>query len=222
MGGGNPNSPDAYRPSEYDEDYKLEQRLSSELRRAQDDADKFTKNDQQIKRKDTVEVVLDILNRIKTVAEEVNKMSQENREKLYHISFNSTVLIFRLTRILREASFSKEATTFLAFNVLCLDNNLILTTAKYLDWRVMNYIELARAYADLQAYKAAGRVVTYGVQKVLYLKQIEEQDPPVPDGTKETLVEALRVLRTQELKYQLQSGALTPDAWKKKVEETFA
>lgn len=80
--------------------------------------------------------------------------------------------------------------------MLCLDNNLILTTAKYLDWRVMNYLELARAYADLQAFKAATKVVTYGVQKVLYLKQIEEQDPPVPDGTKETLVEALRCLRT--------------------------
>ena len=85
----------------------------------------------------------------------------------------------------------------------------------------MNYVELSRAYADLAAYKAATRVVTYGVQKVLYLKQIEEQDPPVPDGTKETLVEALRVLRSQELKYQLHSGALTPDAWKKKIEETF-
>ncbi len=85
----------------------------------------------------------------------------------------------------------------------------------------MNYVELARAYADLAAFKAATRVVAYGIQKVLYLKQIEEQDPPVPDGTKETLVEALRVLRTQELKYQLQSGALTPDAWKKKVEETY-
>jgi hypothetical protein len=58
--------------------------------------------------------------------------------------------------------------------VLCLDNNLILTTAKYLDWRVMNYVELGRAYADVTAYKAAGRVVTYGIQKVLYLKQIEE------------------------------------------------
>ncbi len=85
----------------------------------------------------------------------------------------------------------------------------------------MNYVELARAYADVTAYKAATRVIGYAIQKVLYLKQIEEQDPPVPDGTKETLVEALRVLRTQELKYQLQSGALTPDTWKKKVEETF-
>ena len=85
------------------------------------------------------------------------------RERLYYITFNATVLIYKLTRVLREANFSKEATHFLAFNVLCLDNNLILTTAKYLDWRVMNYLELARAYADLQAFKAATKVVTYGV-----------------------------------------------------------
>jgi fibronectin type 3 domain-containing protein len=38
------------------------------------DAEKFTKNDQMIKRKDTVEVVIDILNRVKAAAEEVNKM----------------------------------------------------------------------------------------------------------------------------------------------------
>ena len=49
---------------------------------------------------------------------------------------------------------------------------------------------------DLQVFKAATKVISYGIQKVLYLKQIEEQDPPVPDGTKETLVEALRCLRT--------------------------
>ena len=139
---------------------------------------------------------MDILNRIKSTADEVNKQSQEVRERLYHITFNATVLIFKLTRTLREANFSQEATHMLAFNVLCLDNNLILTTAKYLDWRVMNYVELARAYADLQAFKAATKVISYGIQKVLYLKQIEEQDPPVPDGTKETLVEALRCLRT--------------------------
>jgi Cilia- and flagella-associated protein 54 len=181
----------------------FETRVQDQLRKAQADAEKFTRNDQAIKRKDTVEVVMDILTRIKQTAEEVNKQPQEVREKLYHVTFNATVIIYRLTRTLREAAFSKEATHFLAFNVLCLDNNLILTTAKYLDWRVMNYVELSRAYADLAAYKAASRVVSYGVQKVLYLKQIEEQDPPVPDGTKETLVEALRVLRTQELKYQL-------------------
>ena len=106
--------------------------------------------------------------------------------------------------------------------MLCLDNNLILTTVKYLDWRVLNYVELGRAYADMQAYKAATKVIEYGINKVQYAKTIEEQDPPVPDGAKDTLVEALRVLRTQELKYNLQSSALAPDAWKKKLEEVFS
>lgn len=80
--------------------------------------------------------------------------------------------------------------------MLCLDNNLILTTVKYLDWRVLNYVELARAYADIKAFKAAVKVTSYGLTKVLYTKKIEEQDPPVPEGSKETIVEALRVLRT--------------------------
>ena len=44
----------------------------------------------------------------------------------------------------------------------------------------------------------------------------------MPEGTKDTLIDSLRVLRTQELKYELQSGVLTPEAWKKKLEETFA
>lgn len=35
------------------------------------------------------------------------------------------------------------------------------------------------------------------------------------------MIDALRLLRTQELKYELQSGALNPEAWKKKLEETF-
>ena len=118
------------------------------------------------------------------------------REKLYYLTFNATVLIFKICCAMRIAGYAKQATHFLAFNMLCLDNNLILTTVKYLDWRVLNYVELGRAYADMQAYKAALKVAEYGIQKVLYAKKVEEQDPPVPDGSKDTLVEALRVLRT--------------------------
>lgn len=136
--------------------------------------------------------------------------------------YNATIFTFEVCNSLRKSGHAKKATTFLAFNILCLDNNLILTTSKYLTWRVLNYTEAARAYADLNAYKAATSVISYGIKKVLYLKQVEEQDPPVPESTKEALVEALRVLRTQELKYQLQSGILNPDQWKKKLEETFA
>ena len=86
----------------------------------------------------------------------------------------------------------------------------------------MNYVELARAYADYGALKAATKVISYSLNKILYTKEIEEQDPPVPEGTKDALIDALRVLRTQELKYELQSGKLSPDNWKKKLEETFA
>jgi hypothetical protein len=129
-------------------------------------------------------------------------------------------MIFKICTQLRKAGFAKQATLFMAFNILCLDNNLILTTVKYLDWRVLNYVELARAYADMAAFKAAQKVIEHGISKVLYTKKIEEQDPPVPAGTKDTLIEALRILRTQELKYLLQNGAKA-DEWKKKLEEVF-
>ena len=127
-----------------------------------------------------MEVVISLMTKIKAAAELINKVDEHTREKLYYLTFNATVINFRMCHKLREAGYSKEATHFLAFNVLCLDNNLILTTGKYLDWRVLNYVELGRTYADLGAYKAATRVISYAVAKVLYLKQIEEQDPPCP------------------------------------------
>ena len=53
------------------------------------------------------------------------------------------------------------------------------------------------------------------------LKAIEEQDLPIIDATQDAIDEALRLLNTLDIKYQLQSGAITPEQWKKKVEETF-
>jgi hypothetical protein len=201
---------------------ELQSRIQAEISKAQEELDSFSKNDRSYRRKDTVEVVKDVMRRIKEATSEINQQSEEIREKLYYLVYNSTILIFRACHQLRAANFSREATHYLAFNVLCLDNNLILTTTKYLDWRVLNYVELARAYADVGALKAATKVISYGISKVLYTKQVEEQDPPVPEGTKDTLIDALRVLRTQELKYELQSTALSPEAWRKKLEETFS
>ena len=187
----------------------LEDEVHAEIKAAQADLESQTRNDQSYRRKDTVEVVKVILERIKAAVTRVNEQSEEVRERLYYLIYNATIITFKACHQMRVANFSREATHFLAFNVLCLDNNLLLTTAKYIDWRCLNYIELARAYADFGALKAATKVVSYGIQKMLYAKQVEEQDPPVPDGTKDTLIDALRVLRTQELKYELQSGALT-------------
>jgi hypothetical protein len=133
------------------------------LRESEELYERYTKNDQSLKRKDTVEVVMDIMRKVQKAAEELNKQSETLREKLYYLTFNATVILFKICNTLRQAGYSKESTTFLAFNVLCLDNNLILTTGKYLDWRVKNYVELSRAYADLGAYKAATKVIMYGI-----------------------------------------------------------
>lgn len=208
MSKANPNDPDDHEQRFSDEepsvvDNSLETSLYDRLQACQNDADKFTSKDQNYARKDTIEVCMDILNRIKDIASEINEMTEQTREKFYYLTYNATIMIFRICQKMRIAGYAKEATQFLAFNVLCLDNNLILTTVKYLDWRVLNYVELARAYGDLKAFKAALKVISYGLTKVLYTKKIEEQDPPVPEGSKETIVEALRIMRTQELKYQL-------------------
>lgn len=149
---------------------QLEKDCSEKIKKAKDELDHFTKNDQSYRRKDTVEVVLDVMKRVKDAASEINKQSEETREKLYYLIYNATIIIFNACHKLRKSNFSREATHFLAFNVLCLDNNLILTTVKYLDWRVLNYVELARAYADFGALKAASKVITYAVNKVLYTK----------------------------------------------------
>jgi hypothetical protein len=103
------------------------------------------------------------MTRIKDLITEVNSESEEVRERLYYLVYNATIINFKACHQLRVSNYSREATHFLAFNVLCLDNNLLLTTAKYIDWRCMNYMELARAYADFGALKAATKVITYAI-----------------------------------------------------------
>ena len=115
-----------------------------------------------------------ILGKLVKATQALNETSEKCREENYWVVYNSTILVYKMCKQLRQAGYSREATKFLAFNLLCLDNNLILTTAKYLFWRVKNYKALASAYADVGAYKAAAKVVSYGLSKVLYLKQIEE------------------------------------------------
>jgi hypothetical protein len=123
--------------------------------------------------------------------------------------------------MLRIANYYKSAAKYLEFNVISLDHNLILTTGKYLLWRVKNYIECAKAFGDRKAFEEAINVLTKGLQRVEQLKTIEEQDPPILDADKQAIDEAFRLLRTMQVKYELQSGKLGGEAWKKKVEETF-
>lgn len=62
----------------------------------QADADKFTAKDQNLARKDTIEVCMDILNRIKDVGTEVNSQTEQTRERLYYLTYNATIMTFKL------------------------------------------------------------------------------------------------------------------------------
>ena len=70
-------------------DNTLENSLYDRLQACQDDADKFTAKDQNLARKDTIEVCLDILNRIKAIGSEINEMTEPVREKFYAGNFKA-------------------------------------------------------------------------------------------------------------------------------------
>ena len=101
---------------------------------------------------------------------------------------------------------------------------MILTHAKYLNWRYKNYVELARSYADIKVFKAVIITIERTVKQVNLVKTIDDQDLPILDSATgilsifnyaESIAESFRILIQLEIKYQLQSGVLTPDALKK-------
>ena len=74
----------------------LEDRINAVIKSAQEDLELFTKNDQSYRRKDTVEVVKDIMTRIKDAITELNAESEETRQKMYYLIYNATIIIFKV------------------------------------------------------------------------------------------------------------------------------
>ena len=181
----------------------------------------YYEKDSSLERKDTTEIIVDFISKTKASLQKIVNAGEEAREKLFWILFNGSIQIYTYCRTLREGLHSQKAIEGLIYAVSILDGNLILMKAKYLDWRVRIYCELASAYEDLGAATAAKNVIAHAQKQVQYLKELEEQDPPVPESTAVAIVEAQRILNSLELKYGLQSGQLKPDAWKKKLAEYF-
>lgn len=159
--------------------------------------------DPLVTKQDTAEAITGLLSRVQEALAQVNALDENGKEQLYFLLFNGSILLFKFSHALRTSIFSRQAVKYLALAALVLDNNIILAGVRFLSWKVKIYVELSRAYADFGALTAAKNSISYGINKVLLLKEIEEQDPPVPEVTKQALVEALRVLRGLELKYSL-------------------
>lgn len=203
-------------------DLPLGVEVSRELNNIYNVYQKFAEKDVAVSREDTAEIIADLLAKTQAQLRKILDAGEQAREKLFHLLFNGSLQIYEYCRRLREASHQERAIEGLVFAVSILEGNLVLLRGKYLEWRVRVYAELAGVYEDLQAPVAALNVAAHGLKQVAYLKELEEQDPPVPKSTAAAIYEAERVLNSLELKYGLQSGQLKPDAWKKKLEEYYS
>lgn len=133
-------------------------------------------------------IIKGILKKLHIALTRINNLSSDDREHHYYIVYNGTIVMFEVCKILRKANFYKLAARYLTFNCLTLDHNLLLTTGKYLHWRVRNYIECARAHADSKEFDKSLETLKKGIEKVEILLTIEKQDMPVLDADQRKLL----------------------------------
>lgn len=118
-----------------------------------------TKNDPEIKRKDTARAVCKILDSLKEALNHIDRQNTATKDSLYYLTYNGTIYTFEMCRALRKSIYSVLTIKYIAYSILCLENSLNLIGVKFLDWRVKLYVELAHIYEDCDSYKAAGKAI---------------------------------------------------------------
>lgn len=174
---------DAFADTQFNEPDDIARVAADMIDEALKGFNKFKETNPEID-KNNLRIVKEILKRLHSATSKINNFKSENRETYYFTVYNATIAIFEICRMLRRDNYYKLAARYLTFNTLSLDHNIILTTGKYLHWRIKNYIECARAHADSKSYQEALATITKAIQQVDKLKKIEELDPPVLDSDK--------------------------------------
>lgn len=164
----------------------------------------YTKNDLEVKRKDTAKALVKILTSIKEALDLMNLGTYEDKLKNYYLSFNGSVYIYDICQFLRRSVYSSLTIDFIACAITSLESHLVLLGVKYLEWRVKLYVELAQIYEECGSLVAASRVIEMALKKVQDLKDLEESDPPLPDYVAKIFEKSFRLLRVQDVKYKLQ------------------
>ena len=130
-------------------------------------------------------------------------------------------MFFDYIHKMRKHFFSFQGSKYLNWVITQIENNVILSSVKYLKWRIKLYVELAFLYEDEGIPKSAFKVISQAITKVNELKNIEDQQGPLPDYINTLFLESFFYLKIFEFKYGALCGALTFDAWKKKLDDTF-
>jgi len=199
--------------------YPVAEELQQFLEDSKASLEKLLKLDQEVKRRDTADLVIQTLTQIQTAMKNVMEQNQKVQETSYWALLNATVDIYHYCCLLRKSNYGKESSKFLAWCMMVMENNVVLCATKHLNWRVRLYSELAETYEELGAFKAASKVVAHGLKQVQELKEVEECEPPLPEVTLYTLQSATNQLKALDMKYGLLQGTLMPDQWKKRLEE---
>ena len=148
-------------------------------------------------------------------------MSSTLKEKIYFLYINLSIIFYDYTHKMRQNAFSIHGVKYILWILSQFESNVVLSGIKYLKWRIRLYSELAYLYEDYSSNKSAYKVIIQAINKLNELKGIEEQQGPLPDHIKITLIDNFRILKILEFKYGLLSGNIQIDLWKKKIDETF-
>jgi hypothetical protein len=105
---------------------------------------------------------------------------------------------------LRKSVYSPLCIDYLAFVILSLEGNIILSSVKYIEWRIKIYIELMHTYEESGSISAASKTIEMALSKLSEAKALEEADPPLPDYMAKLFTNNLRILRALDLKLKLQ------------------
>lgn len=181
----------------------IETNLKASIEKIEKNLSRDIINDPEITRADTVNCIKIYFDKIKKEFEIFKNFDPLLREKLYFLIHNVSIIIYNYCNKLRQFGFSRHGIHYLIWIISHFEANVILSNYKYLAWRIKLYIELASCYDDINAYKSAYKVICLAQAKVNELKSIEEQDYPLPEYIKIPIDNAIRILRTFELKYGL-------------------
>ena len=181
-----------------------------------------TNHDPELRNSDTIDCIKIYFKKIQEKIEtSYINLTSTVREKLYYIIYNIVVLFLSYVEKMRKYNYSLHGIEFIEWILTVMESNIVLSHIKYMKLRAQLYLLICFLYEDCKAFKAAFGFINKGINKLLELKSIEEQQRPLPDYMQDIFEENLKHMRYFEFKYGIFSGNLNFESWKKKLEETY-
>ena len=196
----------------------LEKDLNTFISNIEEELATKTNHDPELRNSDTIECIKIYFQKIQEkISASYLTLTSTVKEKLYYIIYNIVCIFISYIEKMRKYNYSLHGTEFVEWLLTLMESNIVLSHVKYMKLRTKLYLLICFLYEDCKAYKASYGFINKGINKLLELKSIEEQQRPLPDYMNEIFEENIKHMRYFEFKYGILSGNLNFDAWKKKI-----